>query len=337
MRAPYAAGPGAIDGWAPRRATAAVLAVSAMLLLSAEAQAAAARFVASNGNDASACTRAAPCRTLPRGVRVTPIGAELQILDSGLYGDPLTIRKSITISARGVSATLGNVVIDNAGAVVTLQGLLFNGKNSGAEGIFITAAAAVHIEDCEIERFTGNGILLDGADTELFVTNSVSRDNGIDGLRIFGDGTSARLTVDNSRFENNAIAGLYAQGIQSTITRSLASGNAFHGIVVIDGSMNVTWTTAADNGYDGYASALTGDMTLESSVARGNGGSGLRAAGGPTPSRARISNSVFTNNATGIHVETGAEVLTRKNNTVSGNGSGPANDVVGTLTPLPPR
>ena len=306
--------------------SAALLAVSAMLMLSAEAQAAAARFVASNGNDASACTRAAPCRTLPRGVRVTPIGAELQILDSGLYGDPLTIGKSITISAAGVSATLGDVVIDGAGAVVTLRGLLFNGKNAGADGILITAAAAVHIEDCTVERFTGSGIQLARADTELFVTDSVSRDNG-DGLIILGERTSATLTVANSRFENNGNAGLDIRGIDSAISHSVASGNGA-GIVQTGGTANIEWTTAASNDV-GYHVTGSGEMTLEYSVAGGNNFGLFVDGSGDT---ARISDSVFTNNATGIHNDTGGEVLTRRNNTVSGNTTDLGG--AGTFTPL---
>jgi hypothetical protein len=73
-------------------------------------------------------------------------------------------------------------------------------------------------------------------------------------------------------------------------------------------------------------------MTLESSVARGNGRAGLALFG--AGSTARLSNSVVTENGKGVSTDTGSTLLTRKNNTVSGNGDGPEDNVVGALTPL---
>ena len=64
------------------------LACPAVLLLSAAAEAAVTRFGASSGNDANACTRAAPCRTLQRGINVTPVGGELVVLDSPATDPP---------------------------------------------------------------------------------------------------------------------------------------------------------------------------------------------------------------------------------------------------------
>jgi hypothetical protein len=67
-------------------------------------------------------------------------------------------------------------------------------------------------------------------------------------------------------------------------------------------------------------------MTLEFSVARGNGGPGLSVDGGAS---ARISNSVFTNNATGI--ANNGIVQTRQNNTIASN----TTEITGNaLTPL---
>jgi hypothetical protein len=76
------------------------------------------RFVASYGNDDNPCTRTAPCRSLQAGVIATPVGPELQVIDSAGYGPNVTITKSITISAEGVQATIAKV--SGAGIMMVL-------------------------------------------------------------------------------------------------------------------------------------------------------------------------------------------------------------------------
>ena len=317
----------------PRRSTrrtAALLAfaLAAPLLLSAAAEAAEARFVARNGNDANNCLRPTPCRTLQRGVDVTPSGGELIVVDSGTYGSSLTIAKSITISADGVTATLGNpgsITIDGAAQVVALRGLHLQGVGvAGTSGIVVSAAAAVHIEACVVERFGGHGVLVT-ADTDLFVNDSIVRDNAGSGLRV--DAAGAKLTVDNSRVVGNGGHGIFSRATQSAINRTVASGNGI-GIQQSGGRMNVLWTIAAQNGGSGYAAAIGGRMTLEFSVARGNGSYGLRVF---KSSAARILNSAFTNNVVGLQNDGSLE--TRGNNTVRGNGTevnGPLTAISGT-------
>ena len=311
------------------------LACPAVLLLSAAAEAAVTRFVASSGNDANACTLAAPCRTLQRGINVTPVGGELVVLDSASYGSAATILQSITISADGVSATLlnpGGVTIGGAGIVVALRGLHLNGGVAGGSGILIEDAAAVHIENCVVEGFARgrHPARTSGSNAKLFVIDSVARDNGGDGLHVIGTATMARLTVDNSRFENNAGDGLDVEGIESAITRTVISANGSDGIEQTGGRMNVTWTEAASNGGNGFVVTVSGAMTVDSSVARGNTSNGLLLGSGSAS--ATVSNSVFTDNAIGI-ANAGTTLLTRENNTIAGNAS--PQPVIGPRPPLP--
>jgi len=302
-----------------------VFALAFVVALSTAAEAADTRYVSTNGSNANACTRAAPCLTLQRGVNRTADGGTLVILDSGNYGNSFTIRKSITIIADGVAATLGNpgsVVVDAAGAVVVLRGLKLKGGSTDAVGIRILAAAAVHIEHCTIEGFRGPGSVLGsgigviGVDTNLFVAGSVLRNNDQFGL-YFDPATTGggKLTVDNSRFENNGTAGLNTGDAESTITRTVASSNGSVGIQILAGGrMNVTSTTVANNGTDGYR-VVGGDLTLESSVARGNGAVGVYSHF--ASDIVRLSNSVITDNVTGLR--NGGSMLTRGNNIVDGN------------------
>ena len=286
---------------------------SAFVLLSAAAEAQV-RYIAATGKDSSNnCQSAAtPCRSLAHGVAATPAGGELRILDSGLYGNGL-INKTMTISADGETVMLDNPLsIDAASSVVTLEGLSLNGRNSVVKGIYVTNAAAVHIKNCRVERFASNGIDSTSSNTELFVTDSVSRDNGGVGLAVRG--TSAQLTVDNSRFENNA-SGLAGNGVVGTITGAVISGNASDGLDWVGGSLNVVSSVASDNGRHAYTVSGGGRMNLESSAAHGNG---LAALFVLTPSDvASISNFAATNDGYGI--SNSGTVLTRQNNTFYAN------------------
>ena len=126
----------------------------AIVALSASAEAANITFVATNGNDANPCTViTAPCKTLQRAYTVTPINGTINVLTS--LESTLTINKNITVIGDGV-AIVGSIVIgtSSTSAVVTLRGLALNGAKIYNNGIRIDAAAAVHIEDCTVERYT---------------------------------------------------------------------------------------------------------------------------------------------------------------------------------------
>lgn len=279
--------------------------VVAALLAASAAQAQ--TFVSVAGNNANPCTREAPCRGLKRGINATPAGGVLTILDSGEYGPTATITKSITIVADGVTASVRAVAsgstaitINAPNASVVLRGLLLTGGGTGRNGIEIVAAKSVHIARCAIERFTGAGIYRLGSDdTQLFITDTVSRLNGREGLGFVGG--AGNLTIDRSRFNDNS-NGIFIQGIvDAMITHAEASGNSFCGIHATTGRLAVSRTTANDNGVCGFQmgghSEIESGLTLESSEARGNGESGLHVYNNGV---ARVSNSVFTNNQVGI-------------------------------------
>ncbi len=266
-------------------------------------------YVSASGNNSNSCTFALPCRTLQKAVNVVPSGGVVQVLNSAGYGN-LTIAKFVTISGGGHTVALGTRIrINSASAVVVLRDFAMNGLRIGGSGILISNATAIHIVNVEVENYPGDGIRLNGANTKLFVADSVSRYNGSHGLFVNGGGSTPALTVGNSGFENNAGNGLWVDG----------------------GTANVTWTTAANNSGAGYAVGGAGELTLESSVARGNAnGSNAQGLFVSSTGTARISNSVFTNNDVGIH--NNGTLLTRQNNTVSGNGT----DLIGPPTTLLP-
>lgn len=128
------------------------------------------RYISSTGNNANACTLSAPCRSLQRGINVTPANGELRILDSGDYGLNAAIARSITITGNGHTVILGNpITINQANATVVLRGFTLDGQRTVLHGINIVNAAKVHIEQSVIHHFTGQGISATAAGVEVFV------------------------------------------------------------------------------------------------------------------------------------------------------------------------
>ena len=140
-----------------------VSAALAGVAFTAAAEAADIRYVSVTGSNKAGCTFAAPCRSLQRGINKTPAGGEVRVLDSGFYGNGAVIDKSITISGGGNTVSLGgSIAIGDAGATVALHGLAIAGAANPGHGVHITAAAAVHIEDCVVQGHAQSGILLAG-------------------------------------------------------------------------------------------------------------------------------------------------------------------------------
>ena len=303
-------------------------AACATVVLASAAQADNIRYVSANGNNANNCTLPAPCRTLQRGITATPERGELRVLDSGSYGLGGFINKSMTITGNGHTVVLGSpIVINQAPATVALRSLVLNGQGSTTRGIEIVAAKSVHIENCVVHAFTQHGVFLNGANAKVNFLDSIARDNGIRGVYVSAAvGTFPALIIDNGRFENNGNSGVYLLGGSAAITRSVATGNLL-GIVSDGAEIMVERSVAAYNSSAGYSLTNGGQMTLDASQAHDNAPFGLVVESGGT---ARVSNSVFVNNGHGISNLSGT-VLTRQNNTVSGNG-GTQTD--GTLTPL---
>jgi hypothetical protein len=306
---------------AARRNLMLVLACAAPCTLSAAAQAQTVRFIHTAGDDASACTLSAPCRTLARGLAAAPVRGEVRLLDSGSFGNGVTIAKSLTISGQGNTLILaGPITVNASAAKVVFRDLLLNGRGITTRGINVASAAAVHISGCEIERFTQDGVYAGPGAAELFVVDSVSRNNGGAGMAVLG----GEATVDQSRFENNVGFGLRASNAQTAVTRSAFSGNGT-GIGQNGGTVSVIGAIASDNSEFGYSVDGSGAMALESSTALGNGSAGLEVAAGT----ARISNMTVTHNTVGV--DNAGTVLSRGTSTVFENGKNFQGNAVETL------
>jgi hypothetical protein len=207
------------------------IAASATIACSAAHAADNTRYVSSTGTDNDTCSLLAPCRTLQRGINLTPAGGELRILSSGSYGNRANITRSLTISGNGNTVYLGSyIAIDDADAVVVLRDVVLNGQGKVQKGIQIAAAATVYVERCVIQDFANDGIYqVLQSSGDLFVLDSIIRNNGGLGMYI-----RSRATVMRSTAIGNAYGFFLGSGTV-TIEASVMSGNSF-GLYVPSGT-----------------------------------------------------------------------------------------------------
>jgi len=161
-------------------------ALAATLLLSATAQAQLFRaYLASDGNDANACTLAAPCRLLPAALTAVASGGEIWMLDSANYNSAtVTIGKSVSILA--VPGAVGSVVALGGPAIsITAAGLTIALRNlvivplpaSGATfGVYMTGASALTIEGSLIANLPSDGVRAAGTG-KVEIANTIIRNN----------------------------------------------------------------------------------------------------------------------------------------------------------------
>src|SRR5262245_44267282 len=213
-------------------------------------------WVSGVGDDANPCSRTAPCKTFAGAISKTAAGGEIDVLDPGGFG-AVTITKSITIDGSGfqagILASTVNGIIINAAAtdVVVLRGLNIDGFNNGLQGILVLSAAAVMVENCNIQQMGGNGIdYKPSANSELFVTNTTVQSNDRiagattkAGIYIHPTGGNTKATVDGSHLYNNLL-GLEAEGnVQVMVNDTVAAGNSQGDFLALAGATITGLTT----------------------------------------------------------------------------------------------
>lgn len=269
-------------------------------LLSGVAQAQATRtWVSGVGDDANPCSRTAPCKTFAGAISKTAPGGEIDALDPGGFG-AVTITKSLTIDGGGgqvasvlVAGTNAIVVAAGATDVVTLRNLRINGiPGAGSlDGIHYVSGAALHVEDCYIFGFTGNG---------------VSTGNGIN---VVTSAANASLFVNNTFVTDNTNGvqiGPTAGNVRSMLVQVRAQGNSGAGFLLTP------------------SSGVGAGTVIDESSALVNG-TGIGVNGG----KLYLGNSVVIRNNVGVAI-TGGVVLSYKTNMIDGNASGDGTPLTGT-------
>lgn len=256
-------------------------------------------WVSGLGDDASPCSRTAPCKTFQGAISRTASGGEIDVLDSGGFGtltisQPLTIRAQGTVGAVLAAGTNGIVIAAGPSDKVILAGLDINGVGQsvspGINGVRVLSAGSVRIESSKIYGFTQNGIDFQPttANTKLSVINTTLEDNANDGLLLAPNGGSGSAVLTNDTIDGNG-CGLAATtlGTGGATCGTAGSGSAAGSaqITAINSSViNSTATGVLSNGA-GSQNAIGRDLITGNGIGLQplNGGSILSLGGNVRP------------------------------------------------------
>jgi hypothetical protein len=275
----------------------------ALLLQAAPVHAQALRtWVSGVGDDANPCSRTAPCKTFAGAISKTALNGEINCLDPGGFG-AVTITKSITIDCHEVFASILNAGTNginipfdsfnpalDARRTVRLRNININGINSGLIGIRITGGAivtggAVFIEDCLIDgNFGGAARGISDERTgggELFVSNTTVRNMGQTAIVINPGGGTVAGQIINAAFDNVRV----------------------------------------ENANFGIAIGSNGRATINRSVFAGHTQAGIEAEGPLAAVQVHVSNSVSSNNGTGVQNGGGTVTIRLSHNEIVFNGT----------------
>lgn len=268
-----------------------------ILALSSLAHAQTRTWVSGVGDDLNPCSRTAPCKTYAGAISKTANHGEISTLDPGGFGT-VTITKNITIDGTNgagfgsilAAGTNGVNVNDSATAtpgtiVVTLRNLSINGANTGFDGVRFTSGKALHVENCVIFGFRGNGANSDGIDVAL--TAAI--------------GTNQNLKVKNTQITNNS-----GNGIRASNT---AVGGAV--LVTVSGSQ-------LDSNTNGILTGTSSIVQIANTYFTFNTTAGLNV--GASTTAVDVDNSYFESNTNGISAAAGTTRIGGCR--ISGNGVG---------------
>jgi hypothetical protein len=296
-----------------RKVLRSAFAFAATLLLSATAQAQLFRaYLASDGNDANACTLVAPCRLLPAALTAVADGGEIWMLDSANYNAAtVTIGKSVSILA----------VPGAVGSVVAL----------GGPAISITASGhTIALRNLVIVPFPGSGpthgVEMTGA-SALTIEGSLIASHTADAVHVIGSG---RVEMANTIIRNNAGYGVWLQNGASADLSGLKLLNNGNGVIAYSTSATTTTATVSDTIISGGSYGVQSSTTVAGGATRtfvtrctiqNMSGTGLdsETAGAGTALIA-VSNSMITNNSFAwLQIGAGSVIRTLGNNHFTDN------------------
>jgi hypothetical protein len=256
------------------------------------------------------------------------------VLDSAGYG-PATIAKPVSIIAptgiyAGVAVVGGNGLTVNAGpgVVVILRGLTINGQGAGV-GIIATFGldARLHVENCVISGLLTGLKATATDDSSLFVSDTVIRENGANGIDLagapllvtlehveikgnFGIGVKAQdgptVAIRDSSIGRNAVGGVYASTTLLTSTRLMVHASQIHH----NGSAGVAANVINGGGYV--------IVTVSESNVSDNASAGISLTGTAGHAFVLVRGNTLDNNFSGIYINVlgGGAVVTIKDNAI---------------------
>jgi hypothetical protein len=264
-----------------------------------------------NGNDANACTFAAPCQSLGRAIAVNESDGGDEAIGCVASGDypidsAITISKSVTIDCSGTSASVYPLTINGSGITVTLRNItIFNWPNKTA--ILLTNGTLV-LDNVHIIR-TGEAISAQPiGPSKLVIKNSIFENNNAGLLIKPGSGGSVVASFDHVTTTNNNGGGLKIDTTNGSVT-----------VDVIDSNISFN----AGNGLNAVGGAGGPAMfNIHNSVIAKNATAGVQVNG--ATAAAMLDTTLLDSNASGATtVINGGHILTYGSNRIIGTaGSG---------------
>jgi hypothetical protein len=252
-------------------------------------------WVSGTGDDANPCSRTAPCKTFAGAISKTAAGGEINTIDTGGFG-AVTITKALTIKSvnveAGVLVASGNAINVNAGANdrvvlygLNIDGLSGTGTSSAQNGVTVSQAGNVRIQDSQIYGFinsgvqwtpsnpgarlhlindsihsnaagTGVGVAPTGAAPKLNIATieHSNIDDAANGIAMSAASSPSRVNVFNSSITDNTSYGALASGANAVLrlSNTAVTGNGT-GIISLSGASIFSYgnNEFADNGTDG--------------------------------------------------------------------------------------
>jgi hypothetical protein len=273
----------------------------AQLSISAHAATTARTWVSGVGNDAntaSLCSRAAPCATFATAQTVTSVGGEINCVDPGGFG-AVTITQSISIICTAgeagviVSGANGITIIAASNAVVYLSGLDIESLSGGFNGVEISSALRVTIQNCVIRGFFDGVMTEHSSSMTLEIKDTTVTNNANNGVEIESLGGTTYASIDHSLIGNNANNGVFAYSSVGAVLLGISDGsmslNGGNGLLVQSGPGNAKvnvirdsfvtnggFGIQADQHLGGNASAIVGSSMFADDL---GGAIGLVAGG----------------------------------------------------------
>jgi hypothetical protein len=237
-------------------------------------------FVSAAGSDTNNCTNVAtPCRHLAAAFAATAADGEIYVLDPANYGS-LTITHGVSIEGHGWASiapqAFGNAITINAntGDKINIIGVVLDGAGVVAtSGIVFNSGDTLTVRDCVIRNFTTYGIFFgpnSSTASHVYVSNTLTSDNGRDGIQIDPSGTGPTNGVLNHvEMANNGQDGLTVTGAATTkvtVSDSVSTNNSSAGIAAISNgttpvvvvNVMVRNSTIANNGVNGLNALFAG-------------------------------------------------------------------------------
>ncbi len=275
------------------------------------------------GIDTGICTRPAPCRTFTYAITKVDAGGEVNVLDSGGYGE-MTITKSVTVNVAsgvtaGIVAAVADAVTINAGTSdeIILRGLTISCA-AGRHGIKANTFGVLHIENTSLNGggpapYSAGISATPSAGAKVFIVDTIVR-NFYDGILVGG---AANATIERTRSVGNSEGLFAAIDSRTTIRESVFSGNT-EGITVYNSLTGSTTVVTAAN------STISNNTSYGVFVYADAGGT----------SNAVLSGNAISDNGAGVFINNHSSTadVTLSANTVHSNGIGVQISAVGGTT-----